>query len=87
MKRVFFLAVIFLSINLFSQEKPDSTSHKKYEAVLKQIDSQFQELQKTKLITDGQYFQALEKLQTQAQIINGLLNEEKRLLKPKEEKK
>ena len=83
MKRIFFLAVLFLSVSLFAQEKPDSTNYKKYESILKQIDSQFQELQKAKLISDGQYFQSLEKLQTQAQTINELFNEEKRLLKSK----
>ena len=83
MKRVIFLAVMFLSINLFAQSQPDSTNYKKYESILKQIDSQFQELQKAKLMADGQYFQSLEKLQAQAQTINELFNEEKRILKSK----
>ena len=83
MKRIFFLAVLFLSVNLLAQEKPDSTNYKKYEGILKQIDSQFQELQKAKLMADGQYFQSLEKLQAQAQTINELFNEEKRILKSK----
>ena len=75
MKRIFFLAVIFLAINLFAQ-KADSTNYKKYESILKQIDSQFQELQKTKLLADGQYFQSFQKLQSQAQTINELLKQE-----------
>jgi hypothetical protein len=89
MKRVIFLAVIFLSINLFAQEqeKVDSTNYKKYEVLLKQINSQFQELQRAKLISDGQYYQSLEKLQTQAQTINQLFSEEKQKLAPKKEAK
>ena len=87
MKRVIFLAVIFLSINLFAQEKVDSTNYKKYEVLLKQINSQFQELQRAKLIADGQYFQTIEKLQTQAQTINQLFSEEKQKLTPKKEAK
>lgn len=75
MKRIFFLAVIFLAINLFAQ-KADSANYKKYESILKQIDSQFQELQKTKLLADGQYFQSFQKLQSQAQTINELLKQE-----------
>ena len=77
MKRIIFLVVIFLSVNLFAQDttKVDSTLYKKYSTILKQIENQMQQVQTQKDIADGKFLQSMQALQTQKQIIDALISD------------
>lgn len=87
---ILFLLILFFSIptDLFSQEKPDSTLFKKYSADIKTLQEAAQKLEKDKSEFLGKYFESMQNIQNQFQVVDMYLKQEReRLAKVAIEKK
>lgn len=82
MKRILFVicTLLIVALNVRAQEKPDSTLFKKYSADLKTLQDNAQKLDEAKKKFLGEYFEQLQSIQSQYQVIKMYLDEQSQKL-------
>lgn len=78
MKKLTVILILLFTVSLFAQDKTDSTLFKKYFADIKTLQETAQKLDKDKYEFLGKYFESMQNIQNQFQVVNMYLDEQRK---------